>query len=524
MKPVIKRLIDGQSDAPVAVVDIGSNSVRLVVYEGMRRSLVPLFNEKVLCGLGRTLATTGRLDDDAIARALEALTRFRALSDQIGARQLHVVATAAAREASNGADFIARAEAICHAPISVLSGESEAELAAAGVMSGFYKPDGLAGDLGGGSLEIIDIKEGERRGGVTLPLGGLRLIDSSGGSLKKAARLVDETLDRVDLLQAGASRTFYAIGGTWRAVARLHMNRRDYPLNVMHGYRMSAAEAISFAHLLDHLSPSSMAGVRAIAKARRETVPYGALVLERLLKRMKSSEVIISVYGLREGLIYSMLSEAERGRDPLISACEELARMRSRSLDHARELCRWTDALFEGPGPHETPAQRRLRHAACLLSDIGWRAHPDYRGTQSLNIVAHADFAGIDHPGRAFLALAIFFRHEGLVKEELSPRIRELADDTLFKRARIVGTAVRAAHMLAAGMPGVIDKIVPFYEGGKLVLPLTGSHADLYGERLDRRFASLARELGVGYEIRRTDKDSGGGSAYASSGRDRATA
>ncbi|MGD9868110.1 MAG: Ppx/GppA family phosphatase [Hyphomicrobiales bacterium] len=489
----------------------------------MRRSLVPLFNEKVLCGLGRSLATRGRLDEDAVARALEALTRFRALSDQIGAGRLHVVATAAAREASNGAEFIARAEAVCRVPISVLSGESEAELAAAGIMAGFHRPDGLAGDLGGGSLEVIDIRDGERQGGVTLPLGGLRLIDSSGGSLKKAARMVDEALDGVDLLKGGAGRTFYAIGGTWRAVARLHMSRRDYPLNVMHGYRLSAAEAISFAHLLDHLSPSSMAGVRAIAKARRETVPYGALVLERLLRRTKSSEVVVSVYGLREGLIYSMLSQAERAKDPLLSACEELARMRSRSLDHARELCRWTDALFQGPGPHETPAQRRLRHAACLVSDIGWRAHPDYRGEQSLNIIAHADFAGIDHPGRAFLALAIFFRHEGLVKEELSPRISELADETLFKRARIVGTAVRAAHMLAAGMPGVIDKVQPFYEGGRLVLPLMGKYADLYGERLDRRFASLARELGMGYEIRRAGENSGGG-AYASSGRDRATA
>ena len=487
---------------PVAVIDIGSNSVRLVIYEGARRSPTPLFNEKVLCGLGRELATTGRLADDSVDRALQALRRFRAIAGQIGAQSLHVVATAAAREAKNGDDFIRRAEEICGAKIAVLSGKREAKLAAAGVMAGFNKVDGLAADLGGGSLEIIDIKSRELVGGVTLPLGGLRLIDVSGGDFQKAAAFVDDELAGVDWLEQGRDRPFYAVGGTWRAFARLHMAQTRYPLRVMHGYRMSTEEALKFAHLLDHLSPTSLEGIEDVSKARRETVPFGALVMERLLRRVDPSEVIVSAFGVREGLVYRLLPEEEKERDPLLAACADLAEQQSRSPEHAHELCDWTDALFQPPGPKETAEQRRLRHAGCLLSDIGWRAHPDYRGKQSLNMIAHAAFSGIDHPGRAFLALTVYHRHEGLTDDDVHPRLRELVDDDMLKHARILGAALRTAHMISAAMPGVIEHTPVFHDRKKLVLQLPDTFQALDGERLERRFAALAKELGCEPEIR----------------------
>lgn len=490
---------------PLAVIDIGSNSVRLVIYEGAKRSATPLFNEKVLCGLGRELATTGRLADDNIDRALRALRRFRAIAGQIGAQSLHVVATAAAREAENGPAFIHRAEQICGTKIAVLSGKREAKLAAAGVMAGFNAVDGIAADLGGGSLEIIDIKEQALIGGVTLPLGGLRLIDMSAGDLQKAAAFVDAELDGVDWLEQGADRPFYAVGGTWRAFARLHMAQTRYPLSVLHGYRMSIEEALKFAHLLDHLSPTSLEGIEDVSKARRETVPFGALVLERLLRRVAPSEVIVSAFGVREGLLYRLLPDAEKERDPLLAACADLAALQSRSPKHADELCAWTDALFRFSGPSELAEQRRLRHAGCLLSDIGWRAHPDYRGKQSLNMIAHGAFSGIDHPGRAFLALTVYYRHEGLVDDDVSRRLRELVDDDMALRARVLGAALRTAHMISAAMPGVIGHTPISYDGEKLVLRLSDAFEVLDGERLERRFAVLAKELGFEPEIRTGD-------------------
>ena len=451
--------------APVAVVDIGSNSVRLIVYDGATRAPAPIYNEKVLCGLGRTIATTGTLASDGVARALRELRRFRALIDQLEAEHVKVIATAAAREAGNGPEFVAQAERVIGRHITVLSGTMEAELAALGVVSGIYAADGFAGDLGGGSLELIDVRGGRLSDAVTMPLGGLRLIDASGGNLKKAREIVDAEFSKVPWLEKGRGRDFYAIGGTWRALARLHMTQTNYPLSVMHNYRISAEEALKFSALLDHQSQSSLAGIRDISSARRETVPYGALVLERLIKQMKPRSLVISVLGIREGLLYSLLSDEEREKDPLLEACADLARQRSRSIDNAYELCDWTNALFRAPGPVETPEQKRLRYAACLLSDIGWRAHPDYRGAQSLNLVAHGDFVGVDHPGRAFLALTAYYRNEGLVKDDLSQRLVELVDKDTLKRARILGAAFRAAHMVAAAMPGVLPNTPLSYEG-----------------------------------------------------------
>lgn len=488
--------------APVAVVDIGSNSVRLVVYEGATRAPTPFFNEKVLCGLGRSLASTGRLNPDGIARALRALRRFRALIDQMGVGRVEAIATAAAREAHNGSEFIARAEQILDAPIRVLSGTEEAELAALGVVAGIHDADGFVGDLGGGSLELIDVDHGKLGNAATLPLGGLRLIDASGGSLKKARDIVDTELGKIDWLNKGRDRDFYAIGGTWRALARLHMTQTNYPLNVMHNYRIEAADALRFAGLLDQQSPSSLAGIRDISSARRETIPYGALVLERLIRQIKPRAVVISVYGIREGLLYHLLSEDERRKDPLIAACEDLARRRSRSIDCAYELCFWTDALFRGQGLTETPEQTRLRHAACLLSDIGWHAHPDYRGAQSLNLIAHGNIVGVDHPGRAFLALTVYYRNEGTIKDEFSQSLIELVGKDMVKRARILGAAFRAAHMVSASMPGVLTNTPISFEGNRLVWTLPEPYSNLEGERVDRRFKALAGLLDREAEIR----------------------
>jgi exopolyphosphatase / guanosine-5'-triphosphate,3'-diphosphate pyrophosphatase len=486
----------------VAVVDIGSNSVRLIVYESAGRAPTPLFNEKVLCGLGRSIATSGKLAADAISRSYRALRRFRALIDQLGVSHVEVIATAAAREAENGPEFIAQAERILGRPISVLSGTEEAELAALGVISGIHAADGFAGDLGGGSLELIDVRGGRLSDAATLPLGGLRLIDASGGSLKKAREIVDAELGKVDWLEKGRGRDFYAIGGTWRALARLHMTQTNYPLSVMHNYRINAEDALRFSALLDHQSQSSLAGIRDISSARRETVPYGALVLERLIKQMKPRAVVISVLGIREGLLYSLLSEEQKQKDPLIEACADVARRLSRSQESAEELCAWTDALFRPPGLTETPEQRRLRYAACLLSDIGWRAHPDYRGAQSLNLVAHGDFVGVDHPGRAFLALTVYYRNEGLVKDELSQKLIELVDKDMVKRARILGAAARCAHMVSAAMPGVLLNAPLSFEGNRLIWTLPDPYSNLDGERVERRFKELAGLLDREAEIR----------------------
>lgn len=494
---------------PIAVVDIGSNSVRLVVYEGLERSPTTIFNEKVLCGLGRQVASTGQLGRESVERALSALRRFKAITNQLGVKNLRAIATAACRDAQDGPQFIAQGEKLLAVKIQVLSGEKEAALAANGIMMGFAHPNGIAGDLGGGSLELIDVSGDALREAVTMPLGGLRLIDLTGDRLDKALDFADAQIAKVPWLAQGRGRDFYAVGGTWRSIARMHMEVCDYPLRVMHGYTLSTREAIAFCEDIRRSKKiSAMKGIADVARPRREVLPMGALVLERLLKQLQPACVHFSVFGIREGLLYSLLPPSERGKDPLISFCRDYAEQRSRSPEHGEELCSWTDALFNvGPGPKETPQERRLRHAACLLSDISWRAHPDYRGEQSLILIAHGALAAIDHPDRVFLALAIYFRHVGgsggdESADRLSDRLKSLISKKQYKRAKIVGAAVRAAHMISIGQAGIIDEAPLSYEGNRLVLSLPKTYAALDGERLRRRFSALAELVDCQPEIR----------------------
>src|SRR3981081_4696612 len=330
----------------VAVVDIGSNSVRLVVYEAMARSLVTIFNEKALCGLGREVQTTRLLSADAVAKALTSLRRFRALCRVMKVGRVHAIATAACRDATNGPDFIAKAERICGVRIEILSGPREAKLSALGVVSGIHNPNGIVGDLGGGSLELIDVHGNRVRSGVTLPLGSLALQDSSHKSLKRAERIVRADLIDVAQLKAGRGRTFYAVGGTWRALARIHIVQSGYPLRVMHGYSIPAADALDFARRLRRLAAANMlANIEIVAAARRPLLTYAALVLEHIIQVAKPKTIVFSTFGVREGLLYEMLPQPERARDGLICAAQTLNRLLARSSRHAEELIAWTDRM-----------------------------------------------------------------------------------------------------------------------------------------------------------------------------------
>jgi exopolyphosphatase / guanosine-5'-triphosphate,3'-diphosphate pyrophosphatase len=486
-----------QDRRPLSIIDIGSNSIRLVVYEGIARSPTVLFNEKMLAGLGRGIVSTGKLDPEAVKRAVEEFRRFRALSDQAGAEELHVIATAAAREAENGLDFIHRAEDILKTKIRVLSGREEAHYSALGVISGFHPANGIAGDLGGGSLELIDVN-GEKIGdGITLPLGGLRLQDMAKNSPTEAAKIAKRELARAKLLKGGAGRAFYCVGGTWRNLARLHMNAIGYPLNVMHHYELGVESSAAFLRQVARGDIDKVKGVERVSKNRRTLLPYGAIVLQEIVAAMKPSKIVVSALGVREGFLYSLLPPEERGADPLISAAEELAILRARSVTHARELAKWTGESFAAFNIDETEDEARYREAACLLADIGWRAHPEYRGMQSLNIIAHASFIGVDHPGRAFIALANLFRHEGVFDDSVAPEMRALATPRYLERARLLGALLRVVYLLSASMPGVIPKLRwRSQPNGGLALVIPASHAGLNGERPAGRLVQLARITG----------------------------
>jgi exopolyphosphatase / guanosine-5'-triphosphate,3'-diphosphate pyrophosphatase len=493
MKDAQGRLKLGEA---VAIIDIGSNSVRLVAYEGLTRAPTPIFNEKALCALGRGVGTTGLLADEAMDKTLKALKRYRILTDIMNIKDVTVIATAAARDAENGAPFLQECEAITGQPVQLISGKREAELSALGVISGMQDPNGLVGDLGGGSLELIDVLGTGISDGLTLPLGALVLQDIAGTNRKKSHKYVQDMLAQAKILKKLKGRKFYAVGGTWRALARLHMKQRGYPLNVIHNYIIPAQDVTDLLALVERVQSDTLGSIKSVSEARRPLLQYGALVLEEIIKRGRPSDVVISALGVREGLLFERLKPETRKLDPLMTTARELNVLRSRAPEHGEELCDWTDALWASSGLDETSDEKRLRHAACLLSDIGWRAHPDYRGEQAFNIIANAAFTGIDHPGRSFISLAVAYRHMGSGDEDVSPRLRELVSTRFLDRARILGAAFRVAYLVSAAMPGVLPKAKIRCDNGTVLLSLPNGFAGLANERLLNRLRTLARILG----------------------------
>jgi exopolyphosphatase/guanosine-5'-triphosphate,3'-diphosphate pyrophosphatase len=486
---------------PVSVVDIGSNSIRLVIYEGLNRAPTMLFNEKVMCGLGKGLEQTGNMDEDSVTRALAALHRFKALSHQARAYTMYILATAAAREAKNGPDFIHKAEMILGHRVRVLSGEEEAKYSALGVVSGHDDADGIVGDLGGGSLELVDVKGSVIGKGMTTPLGGIRLSEHAAGSLTKAATYARKQVRGVEFLKAGAGRTFYAVGGTWRSLAKLHMELTNYPLHMIQDYRLPYEEAIAFLDGVIKNREQKEPAYQAVSRARRTLLPFGAVAMREVLLAMKPAQVSFSIQGVREGYLYSLLPDQIKHQDPLLSAAGELAVLRARSPEHARELAAWTGQMMPLFGVNETPEESRYRQTACLLADISWRAHPDYRGPQALNLIAHSSFVGITHPGRAYIALANYYRFEGLYDDSESSALATIATPRLLDLAKMLGGMLRVLYLFSASMPGIVrhlkfERPRDAASGLDLEFVVPPEYSEFAGERLEGRLQQLAKLTG----------------------------
>jgi exopolyphosphatase/guanosine-5'-triphosphate,3'-diphosphate pyrophosphatase len=475
----------------IAVVDIGSNSIRLVVFDGLKRAPFPVFNEKVMCGLGRGLERTGELNADGVALALDNLGRFVTLADVMGAERIDLLATAAVRDAANGPDFVRKAEKVCRRRIRVLSGEEEARLSAMGVLMGMPQATGVMGDLGGGSLELVAIERGRLGAHATLPLGPLRLAEAAGEDMRKAADLVDAALEPLGWLGDMKGETFHPVGGAWRTLARIHMEQTAYPLHVIQDYRVPRRDMEEMARLIAGMGRKSLARLVDVARRRLEALPFAALVLERVLKAARPATVAFSASGLREGHIYDLLPSAERGRDPLLAMCDDIAEALGRFGSPGDTLEAWTLPLF----PKEEPAQTRLRRAVCELSDFAWREHPDYRAAHAMNQALHLPLFGIDHPGRCFLALALHARYGGGAEEGAAALPRGLLDADRREQALALGLALRLGYGITGAAPELLRHARLQLEEGRLILALEPQWRILAGEAVRRRLDALGKAL-----------------------------
>jgi exopolyphosphatase/guanosine-5'-triphosphate,3'-diphosphate pyrophosphatase len=469
----------------IAVVDVGSNSVRLVVFTGPDRSPTPIFNEKVLAGLGRNLAETGKLDAQGVEAAVAAVRRFVALAERMKVSTFDLVATAAAREASDGAAFIERIKRECGVAPRILSGAEEARLSALGVVSGFPDADGIMGDLGGGSLELVALNKATLGDHATLPLGPFRLAHLSPSAARDRA---DEALASLPWLDEGRGRSLYLVGGAWRAIARVHMAQTNYPLHIIHHYQVPAEEMADMARLLSRQSRDSVARMVGVPKRRLETIPLAALVLRRLIKRAKPAQIVFSANGVREGLHFDILPPAVRAEDPFLALCRDMGGRENRFGMHGDDLDRFIQPVFPDAKAEET----RLRLAACLLADVAWRVNPDYRGEQAFRRILRAPFVGIDHPSRAFVALAVHARYEGHIDAPTVESSLQLVSAAGRQRALAIGLAIRLGEALTGGT-NTLDEVAELsIDGKELNLAIRPAGRPLLGEAVERRFEALA--------------------------------
>ncbi len=488
----------------VAVIDVGSNSIRLVIYKGPRRAPLPILDEKVPCGLGRGMDSEGRMSPHSVDLALRTVSRFVDIARSMRVCAIKAVATAAVRNAADGSEFKEAVERRCGISLRVLSGIEEARLSALGTLCAIPEADGIMGDIGGGSLELVEICDGQTGNHATLPLGTIPLLESGLSPAKARRKLIAPLLDKLPWLESAKKKTFYAVGGSWRALAKKHMKFSDYPLRIVHGYSLSRSRAIEMTREIAEIPSGSPRALWMLGRNRAESAPYAAMLLKSLLKKTGVSSLEFCTYGLREGCIYDDLSPRQRSFDPLVVMCEGIALKMGRSVSAGEAFCRWIEEAV----PDESVGDPRLRLAACHLSDIGIFEHPEYRAEQVFLRILRMPFVGITHPERVKVALSVASRHAAmgnlLRRWEVSGFLRD--DDV--EEARVTGLALRLAYTVSGGVARILESTRLESTAGKLTLHMPDQIP--HPETVGRRLGALAKALGCDYETIARGEDTKG--------------
>ena len=475
----------------VGVIDVGSNSVRMVVFDGAARSPAYFYNEKIMCALGAGLSQTGHLNPEGRVRAISAIRRFAALAEGMGIPALTAVATAAVREASDGADFREEVMRETGIKIWIIDGKEEARLSAQGVLLGWPGSYGLVCDIGGSSMELADLAEGRVGRRVTSALGPLKLREIKGGR-KAIKAYVRETMAQLhDEMGNVTGMRLFLVGGSWRAIARVDMERRDYPLTVLHEYRMTSRQISKTAEYIRKSDLQDLRGRCNISDSRMSLVPLASIVLKELMRTFKPKDVAISSYGIREGMLYEQMPRELRERDPLVEACRFVEAKDARLPGFGRILYEFVKPLF----PRANWQRKRIIKAACLLHDVSWRAHPDYRAEVTFDNATRANLGGLKHYERVLLGLALMNRYTSKTANSRFDPLFAMLDEAQIKEAEILGKAMRLGAMLwvtAETEPGTLKWKS---KSGELTLKLSAQARPLFGEVAEARFAALASAM-----------------------------
>ncbi|WP_165853547.1 Ppx/GppA family phosphatase [Aurantiacibacter aquimixticola] len=475
-----------------AVIDIGSNTVRLVVYSGPRRAPNVWLNEKVTARLGRDLAATGAIPEEAETLALEGLTRFAAILRDLGIADVATVATAASRDASNGPDFIEKVRAIGLEP-RVLTGVEEAEVAASGVMGAFPGAAGVVADLGGGSLELAAIADGACHEGVSLPLGTLRLPALMNEGDEAFRNAVEGHLAKAQWA-AEQDGPLYLVGGTWRALASFAMHKAEYPISDPQAFCLTPEEADRIAARLTDADPDTLTDISDISSSRAAGLPHAAAMLRIMLARFEPSALVISAWGLREGLLFDRLKNGAKEQDPLLTAVTHFTTPRGADITNATLTAAWTAEAVDG----RNRGSERIRLAATMLTQAAARIEPNLRLAHSTDWALEKRWLGLDHTGRAMIAQCL---RASCGSPKLVADYLRMADEEQLHRASAWGLANRLCRKIGAGTRISLLGSALRREDDRLVLRFDKSRAYLMADSVESELANLADWLGLKHEM-----------------------
>ncbi len=480
----------------VGVVDVGSNSVRMVVFDGAARSPAYFYNEKIMCGLGAGMSETGRLNPEGRKRALAALHRFQVLAEGMGIAPLSAVATAAVRDAIDGPEFRAEVERETGLKLWVIDGREEARLSAQGVLLGWPGSYGLVCDIGGSSMELAEIGGGTVGRRLTSNLGPLKLRDVPGGR-KGRKQHIKETIEALAQELGPQHNRLFLVGGSWRAIARIDMHRRNYPLHVLHEYRMTARSVSETVKYIEEADLDKLRSDCSISAARMALVPLATEVLTRLVRTFRPKDIALSSYGIREGLLYEQMPQRLRDRDPLIESCRFAEAKDSRMPGFGKVLYNFILPLFR-TAPDE---RKRLVKAACLLHDVSWRAHPDYRAETCFDNATRANLGGLKHSERIFLGLSLLHRYRNKREGTRFEDLYALLTPEDRQQAEVLGKAMRFGAMLWLSPDQQLGELRWYPRKKRLELRLSAEARPLFGEVAEARFRSLANSLGAETQV-----------------------
>jgi exopolyphosphatase/guanosine-5'-triphosphate,3'-diphosphate pyrophosphatase len=475
-----------------AIIDIGSNTVRVVVYGGSMRAPTVLLNEKVTARLGREIAETGRLADEAIDLAMRGLKRFVLLLQDLGVSDIVTVATAAVRDASNGSKFVSEVRSLGLDP-QVISGLEEGRLSASGVLGAFPGASGVVGDLGGGSLELVRLENDEAKDGASLPLGTLRLPEHLTSDVVQSRKNLEKVLKKGDWGKPIDS-PLYLVGGTWRALAVYAMQAQSHPLSDPHGFELATDEAWDLADELASQDASELKSMNRISSMRAEKLPKAAVLLQALISRLEPTRLIFSSWGLREGLLYDRLEPHAKSQDPLLAGIAVFAAQRGAPPTLATRMAGWTvDAVPAGEHGSE-----RLRLASTMLALASMQIEPNIRHPQAIDWALHKRWIAVDDKGRAMMAAAIAANGNHL---DMPAMLVDLAGEEALNEAISWGLAVRLARRIGARSRRSLQMSRLVREEGHLVLRMAESHADLIGVPTEKDMKLLAGHLGLDWDV-----------------------